>query len=128
MRKTLVLSVFILLLIGISSGYFHAFRQGQFSQPQTTEQENKDDALHKNSLQFLSEDLQILTVAGEKPSFSIRLYSAFRLLVVTIAFKEICFKQFFKNKLTTSEITSNICLVKRLYVGYYTYGQGKIRI
>lgn len=127
MRKILILFLFMLFLIGINSDYFREFQQKQSFYSDKAEQ--KDDAEFPlvESPQFFIEASCLLPVACEKPSFSLRLHSAFRILIFTISFKEICVKQFFKNRLLISETISNICLVKQLYAGYYTYGLGKIR-
>ena len=127
MSKIIILLAFLTILIGINSGYFHDLPQKYIPISQS-EQGKCNDFSDENSVHFLSENSEIVSIAGEKPSVSVRLYSAFRLLLITISLKEICFKQFFKNKLIIREIISNICLVKRLHAGYYTYGQGKIRL
>jgi hypothetical protein len=127
MRKILILFTFILFVIGINSGYFHELQQKQSSLFKTIEQEDNKDFSVENNSQFFFEASHIIPVACEKPSFSLRLHSAFRLLIFTISFKEVCIKQFFKNRLLISETISNICLVKQLHAGYYTYGLGKIR-
>lgn len=81
----------------------------------------------KNIAGTFIETTQSLPTACEKPSFSFRLYTAFRLLITPVACKENFFKQFFKNKLAVSEVVSATYLGKRLYAGYYTYGLCKIR-
>lgn len=81
----------------------------------------------ENLSETFIETTQSLPIACEKPSFSFRLYTAFRLLITPVACKENFFKQFFKNKLFVSEVVSATYFGKRLYAGYYTYGLCKIR-
>ena len=126
MRKILILMALVLILIGINSDYYVNLCQ-KYSFSPTRQQKQSTDLSDVNTSQYFFESSDFHPVAYEKPSFSLRLHSGFRLLILTISFKEICIKQFFKNKFLTSEIISNICLVKRLHAGYYTYGLGKIR-
>lgn len=127
MRKILIFFTFISFLIGINSDSFHKFLPKQSFLFKTIEQGDNKDFLVRNNSQFFFDASHITPVACEKPSFSLRLHSAFRLLIFTIPFKEVCIKQFFRNRLLISETISNICLVKQLHAGYYTYGLGKIR-
>ena len=127
MRKILILMALILILIGINSDYYVNLCQKYSFHSPTIQQKQSADLSDVNTLQYFFENSDFQPITYERPSFSLRLHSGFRLLILTISFKETCIKQFFKNKFLTSEVISNICLVKRLHAGYYTYGLGKIR-
>jgi len=127
MRKLLILLVLILSLIGYNSDFFREFQKKQHIVSYTIEEDSIDFSAN-NTLCFFFEDSHILPITLEKPSSYFRLYASCRVLIIAISFKEICFKRFFKNRLLTSEIITNFCFAKRLYAGYYTYGQGKIRV
>ena len=128
MRKILILLMFILSLMGYNSDFFREFQQKLHFFSSTIEDDDNTDFSVNNLPLFFFEDFHLLPITFEKPSSSLRLHTTFRVLIITTSFKEICFKQFFKNRLLTSNIITNICLVKRLHAGYYTYGQGKIRV
>ena len=96
MRKILILLVLVLALVGYNSDYFREFEQKLPVFSHTIEEEANLNFQLNNTSCFFFEDFQILPIAYEKPSSSLRLLTTFRVLIITASFKEICFKQFLK--------------------------------
>ncbi|MDR0368888.1 MAG: hypothetical protein LBH82_07120 [Bacteroidales bacterium] len=128
MQRILIIITFGVCLVGINSDYYaHLCQKYPFLTTEIGQKAAANDLSKEHGSQYFIDCSTVHPIACEKPSFSLRLHSGFRVLIATVSFKETCIKHFFKNKIITSEIISNICLVKQLYAGYYTYGLGKIR-